>query len=250
MLAYTVLNTLGVHNLSLNLNSIGCPECRPKYSEVLKQYYRDRRGDLCPTCLERLERNPLRLLDCKEEKCQKIAQSAPKMVDYLCTECQQHFDALRGYLTDAGVEFKINPYIVRGLDYYTKTVFEVISSEIGAQGTVCGGGRYDGLVGEIGGPEMCGIGFGMGMERLQLAMEAAGVKIPEPAALKVFLATMGEAAKREGFALMQKLREQGVSADMDHNARSLKAQMKYANKLGADYVAILGEDELARAAAS
>lgn len=246
LLAYTVLNTLGVNNLSLNINSIGCPECRPKYSEALKAYYRDRRGDLCPTCLERLERNPLRLLDCKEEKCQKIAQSAPKMVDYLCEDCQQHFDQLQEYLTDAGVEFKINPYIVRGLDYYTKTVFEIISSEIGAQGTVCGGGRYDGLVEEIGGPQMCGVGFGMGMERLLLVMEAAGVQIPQPKALRVFLCTMGEDARRKGFALMGQLRSQGISADMDHNARSLKAQMKYANKLDADYVALLGEDELAR----
>ncbi len=246
LLAYTVLNTLGVKSLSLNLNSIGCPKCRPKYSDALRAYYRDRRGDLCPTCLERLERNPLRLLDCKEEKCQKIALSAPKMVEYLCQECQQHFEQLQGYLTDAGVSYKINPYIVRGLDYYTKTVFEIISSEIGAQGTVCGGGRYDGLIGEIGGPQMCGVGFGMGIERLLMVMRAAGVQIPQPAPLKIFLAAMGPEARRESFALMQSLRSAGISADMDHNARSLKAQMKYANKLGAEYVALIGEQELER----
>ena len=244
LLAYTVLQTLGVYNLLLNLNSIGCPTCRPKYSQALKQYYQDKREALCPTCLDRLERNPLRLLDCKEPKCQEIAKGAPKMIEYLCSECQQHFEQLQQYLADAGVAFQINPYIVRGLDYYTKTVFEIISSEIGAQGTVCGGGRYDGLIAEIGGPQMCGVGFGMGIERLLMVMQAAGVQIPKPSALKIFFCAMGPDARRRSFSLMQELRAAGIAADMDHNARSLKAQMKYADKVGAEYVALIGEEEL------
>ena len=166
------------------------------------------------------------------------------MIEYLCPECQQHFEQLQQYLADAGVAFQINPYIVRGLDYYTKTVFEIISSEIGAQGTVCGGGRYDGLIAEIGGPQMCGVGFGMGIERLLMVMQAAGVQIPKPSALKIFFCAMGPDARRRSFSLMQELRAAGIAADMDHNARSLKAQMKYADKAGAEYVALIGEEEL------
>ena len=166
------------------------------------------------------------------------------MVEYLCPECEAHFQALQSYLQQLGIDFAINPKIVRGLDYYTKTVFEIISSEIGAQGTVCGGGRYDGLVGQLGGPEMPGIGFGMGIERLLMVMESAGVVIPEPRPLQVFLCTMGQAAREKAFQLIGQLRRAGISADMDHAARSMKAQFKYADKLGAKYTLSIGDNEL------
>jgi histidyl-tRNA synthetase len=243
-LALNLLQELGVHNLSLNINSIGCKHCRPAYNQALKAYYTARKDQLCDTCLERLERNPLRLLDCKEQKCAQLAAEAPKMVEYLCPECEAHFQALQSYLQQLGIDFAINPKIVRGLDYYTKTVFEIISSEIGAQGTVCGGGRYDGLVGQLGGPEMPGIGFGMGIERLLMVMESAGVVIPEPRPLQVFLCTMGQAAREKAFQLIGQLRRAGISADMDHAARSMKAQFKYADKLGAKYTLSIGDNEL------
>ena len=243
-LALNVLQDLGVHNLKLNINSIGCKHCRPAYNDALKAYYNERKDQLCKTCLDRLERNPLRLLDCKEERCSRLAEEAPKMVEYLCPDCAEHFTALQNYLGEQGIAFAINPKIVRGLDYYTKTVFEIISSEIGAQGTVCGGGRYDGLVNQLGGPEMPGIGFGMGIERLLMVMESAGVKIPEPQGVQIFLCTMGQNARTEAFKLIGKLRKAGISADMDHAARSMKAQFKYADKIGAQYTLSIGENEL------
>ncbi len=243
-LALFVIRSMGVHNLALNINSIGCKNCRPAYNKKLREYFEARKEHLCETCLERLEKNPLRILDCKNESCKAVAKDAPMMIDNLCPECQDHFEALKGYLDQAGIAYAINPMIVRGLDYYTKTVFEIISNEIGAQGTVCGGGRYDGLIEEVGGPDMPGIGFGMGMERLLMVMEGAGVEIPKPAGVDAFLCTMGEEARRAGFRLMSKLREEGISADMDHSARSLKAQMKYANKIGAKNCVVIGENEL------
>lgn len=249
-MALDLLHGLGIHHLSLNINSIGCKHCRPAYNEALKAYYSAHKAQLCKTCLERLERNPLRLLDCKEEQCGVLAAGAPKMVDYLCPECEEHFSMLQSYLHKLDIEFSINPKIVRGLDYYTKTVFEIISSEIGAQGTVCGGGRYDGLVSQLGGPEMSGMGFGMGIERLLMVMEGAGVEIPKPEALKVFLCTMGQPAREKAFALLGQLRHAGISADMDHAARSMKAQFKYADKLGAQYTLSIGDNELETGRAS
>lgn len=243
-LALEVIRTLGVKNLALNINSIGCKNCRPAYNKTLISYFEEKKDGLCKTCQERLYKNPLRILDCKEENCKKIAQGAPFMVDNLCPECEEHFSRLKEYLAALDIDYTVNPFIVRGLDYYTKTVFEIISEEIGAQGTVCGGGRYDGLIEEVGGPSMPGVGFGMGMERLLMVMEGAGVEIPKPAPLRIFLCTMGEEARIQGFKLLETLRRRGVKADMDHAARSLKAQMKYANKLGAQYVGILGGDEL------
>lgn len=243
-LALSVLSRLGIRNLKLNINSIGCKNCRPEYNRELIEYFTDRKDELCETCQGRLEKNPLRILDCKSEICRSIAKDAPLMIDHLCPECEEHFAALKGYLEAIGVSYEINPFIVRGLDYYTKTVFEIISDEIGAQGTVCGGGRYDGLIGQLGGPEMPGVGFGMGIERLLMVAESAGTQIPRPEQLAVFLCTMGEPARRKGFELMRTLREVGISADMDHSARSLKAQMKYAGKIGARYCALIGESEL------
>ena len=245
-LALAVFRELGVGNLSLNINSIGCKNCRPAYNAALVEYFSARKEELCETCRERLEKNPLRILDCKADACKAIAADAPHMVDHLCEECAAHFEALKSHLSGMGIAYAVNPFIVRGLDYYTKTVFEIISGEIGAQGTVCGGGRYDGLIAQLGGPELPGIGFGMGMERLLLVMEAAGAAIPEPPALDVFVCTTGGDTRSFGFQLMSRLRAGGISADMDHAARSMKAQFKYANKLGARYVAVAGEDEIAR----
>lgn len=247
-LALSVLNAVGVHQLELNINSIGCPNCRPAYNEKLIAYLEEHKDSLCKTCQERLYKNPLRVLDCKEERCKQIAADAPHMIDHLCPECEEHFASLKAFLEMNGISYRINPFIVRGLDYYTKTVFEIISNEIGAQGTVCGGGRYDGLIHQVGGPELPGVGFGMGMERLLMVMESANAKIPEPETIDVFLAAMGQRARTYAFGALHKLRAHGVSADMDHSARSLKAQMKYANKLGAKQVVLLGDNELEQGA--
>ena len=244
MLALDTISSMGVTNLALNINSIGCPKCRPEYNKKLVEYFEDKKEGLCKTCLERLYKNPLRILDCKEEGCKEIAKDAPLIIDNLCDECSDHFTKLQEFLKAAGIEYRINPYIVRGLDYYTKTVFEIISNEIGAQGTVCGGGRYDGLIKQLGGHELPGIGFGMGIERLLMVMDGAGVEIPVPEGPKAFIATMGDAAREAGFKLMNQLRKAGVSADMDHAARSLKAQFKYADKLMAQNVIVIGESEL------
>ena len=243
-LAHSVLTGVGIKKLSLEINSVGCPECRAVYHEALKEYLKDRMDDMCGTCRERFDRNPLRILDCKVAGCRAIVKDAPKMLDYLCDECRDHFIGVQTYLNAADIPFSINPLIVRGLDYYTKTVFEFISDDIGAQGTVCGGGRYDTLVETLGGPPTPGMGFGMGIERLLLVMESLGVDIPAGRPCDVFIVTIGDKAKEKGFELVSGLRESGISADMDHTGRSVKAQFKYAGKLGAAYVLTLGEEEL------
>lgn len=243
-LALTLFGTLGIKGLKLHINSIGCPNCRPQYNALLSEYFASRKEDLCPTCLARLEKNPLRILDCKEEKCKKIVAGAPLMIDHLCAECADHFESLKSYLEALNILYEVDPFIVRGLDYYTKTVFEIISTGIGSQGTVCGGGRYDKLVGQIGGLDMPGIGFGLGMERLLLVLENEGVKIPEPNLYDIYFCTMGQEARKKAFALVNELRALGFRADMDHCERSLKAQFKYADKCAAPYVAVIGEDEL------
>lgn len=245
-LAMTVLNRVGVKGLSVNINSIGCTECRPKYNESLKEYLRGNYDGLCETCRSRFEKNPLRILDCKEEKCRAICAGAPTILDCICDDCSAHFEELKSCLNSIGVEYKVDPFIVRGLDYYTKTVFEIIARSEGYTGTVCGGGRYDGLLEQLGGPKMPGIGFGMGMERLLLIAELSGARIPEPRRTEVYIAAMGEEARQTGFTLAYRLREQGIKTEYDHVGRSFKAQFKYANKLGARFVAILGEDELER----
>ena len=244
-LALQLFEKLGIHDLSLNINSIGCDACRPAYQKELKEYFHAHKDELCETCLERLEKNPLRILDCKEEQCKRVAQDAPHMIDHLCEDCAQHFAQLQEYLTDLGIAFSINPFIVRGLDYYTKTVFEIISNRIGAQGTVCGGGRYDKLVHEIGGPQMAGVGFGLGIERLLLVLEQSGLEIPQPVLCDLYIAVMGQEAKHTAFKLVDALRRAGIKAETDHAGRSVKAQFKYADKLQARYVATIGESELA-----
>lgn len=243
--ALTLFAELGVGSLTLNINSIGCEKCRPGYHEKLKDYLRAHMDELCETCRERFEKNPLRILDCKVESCKALVKDAPVMLGSLCEECETHFGSLQAYLGALGIAYQVDPFIVRGLDYYTKTVFEIISGSIGAQGTVCGGGRYDRLVNEIGGPDMPGIGFGMGMERLLLVMQNDGIEIPEPPQTDIYVCTRGNQARLKAAALVRDLRAKGVPADMDHVDRSMKAQFKYADKIGAKKVLVLGEDEIA-----
>lgn len=243
-LAHTVLETLGVTGVSLHINSIGCPACRAKYHEALKAYFSARKDQLCETCLGRLERNPMRILDCKSPVCSALAAEAPVILDYLCDDCAAHFQAVKGCLEEAELPYTVDPRIVRGLDYYTRTVFEFVSDALGAQAVVCGGGRYDGLCQELGGPSIPSLGFGMGLERLLLVMEAKGCAFPAPPQCELYLAPMGEAAVRRCFAIASRLREGGVAVEFDVAGRGLKAQMKYADKLGARYVIVVGDSEL------
>lgn len=243
-LALTLYKRLGIGELELRINSIGCQECRPRYNKALRAFFEERKSELCPTCLSRLEKNPLRILDCKEEKCRAVCEGAPSIIDYLCDDCTAHFERLKAYLTALDIEYTVDPNIVRGLDYYTKTVFEIVTTYIGAQGAVCAGGRYDRLVEEIGGPSMPGVGFGMGMERLLLVAEAQGIEFPSQPPITVYVAPVGDEASLAGFKLLQELRGSGVTADIDHVGRSFKAQFKYAAKLGARYVAVIGQVEV------
>lgn len=243
-LAYTVLKKCGL-SVKLYINSMGCPDCRKKYNEALKGYFADKLDKLCPTCRERYNKNPLRILDCKEESCKALCKDAPKIIDYLCDDCSAHFKKLQELLTDCGVAYEINPFIVRGLDYYTKTVFEFVTTALGSQGTVCGGGRYDNLISQLGGTPTCGVGFGMGIERLLMLMEAENVIIPERENVKLYIATMGDAAYKKAFEIVSALRDKGVKAEVDHAGRGIKAQFKYADKIHAENVVTLGENELA-----
>ena len=243
-LAHTMIRELGIRDVALHINSCGCPQCRPGYHAALKEYFEARKGQLCGTCLDRLDRNPMRILDCKSPVCQQVAQDAPLILDYLCDACVEHFEKLKSYLDACGVAYTVDPRIVRGLDYYTNTVFEFIADCIGAQATVCGGGRYNGLVETLGGPATAGLGFGSGLERLLLTMEAQGVEIPAEGEPDVFLASMGDAADLAVQTLTFLLRGAGVAAERDTVGRSLKAQMKYADKLGARWSAVVGDDEL------
>lgn len=243
-LVWTVYRKLGVEDIELNINSVGCPKCRKEYNEILKNYLSNKLENLCQTCQVRYEKNPMRIIDCKNEKCQSELKDVPLMIDYLCDECKSHFKQVKDYLSTLNINFIVNPKIVRGLDYYTKTAFEFISTEIGAKSTVCGGGRYDGLVEEIGGPSTPGVGFGMGIERLLLTLENKSIEIPKPERLEVFLVTIGENVEKEAFKILYNLRKEGISAEKDHLGRSIKAQFKYANKLDAKFTLVLGEEEL------
>ena len=243
-LAYTVLKKCGL-SVKLYINSMGCPDCRKKYNEALKGYFADKLDKLCSTCRERYYKNPLRILDCKEEECKALCKDAPKIIDYLCEDCSAHFKKLQELLTDCGVAYEINPFIVRGLDYYTKTVFEFVTTALGSQGTVCGGGRYDNLISQLGGTPTCGVGFGMGIERLLMLMEAENVIIPERENVKLYIATMGDAAYKKAFEIVSALRDKGVKAEVDHAGRGIKAQFKDADKIHAENVVTLGENELA-----
>lgn len=242
--AYEIFDTLGIKNLELQINSIGCPECRKKYQEALKQYFYENIDQLCDTCKERLEKNPMRILDCKVESCKEITKNAPKVLDYICEDCSEHFQQVQQSLTAMGIPFTVNPNIVRGLDYYSRTVFEFVSNDLGAQSTVCGGGRYDTLVETMGGKPTPALGFGMGLERLLMVLEAQGIEIPEPNTCDLFIATIGQAAQLKATQLVYLLRKEGFYAETDTVGRSLKAQMKYADKIGAKLSCVLGDDEI------
>lgn len=246
LLARDYIAALGVEGVELNLNSIGCKHCRPAYNAALKEYLKPHLPDMCPTCRDRYEKNPLRILDCKEEACAKINAGAPDPVDYLCDECREHFEKLKEILDACGVPYKVNPRLVRGLDYYSKTVFEFISTNIGSQGTVLAGGRYDTLIENLGGASVPAVGFGSGIERMLLLLENTGKNIPEEEPLCVYVAGLDDAGRKEAFSLVSKLRAEGISADFDHASRSVKAQFKYAGKIGARYVVVIGSDELER----
>ena len=242
--ADSLFKRLGIDRLFLEINSIGCPECRAKYHDALKAYFEQYRGELCATCLSRLEKNPMRILDCKSPVCKKLAENAPVILDYLCDECSEHFEKVKEYLDSAGVEYKVNPRIVRGLDYYTKTVFEFVTDSIGAQGTVCGGGRYDGLIEELGGAHMPSLGFALGMERLLGLMEAQGIEIPAPPTCDLYVIGIGDRAEKEAFKLVRQVRDASLIAESDIVGRSIKAQMKYADKIKAKFTLVLGDEEL------
>ena len=242
--AQSIFDRLGLSGIRLEINSIGCPECRAKYHEALKTYFESYKGELCETCLSRLEKNPMRILDCKSPICSKIAENAPKITDYLCDECDEHFKAVQKYLDVAKVEYTVNPTIVRGLDYYTKTVFEFVTDCIGAQGTVCGGGRYDGLIEELGGKHLPSLGFAMGLERLLMVMDKQGIEIPDNHECALYIATMGDNAKIKAFELLKQVRECGLIAETDVVGRGLRPQMKYADKIGAKYSLVLGDNEI------
>lgn len=243
-LAKNLFDTLGVTDLHLEINSIGCPVCRAQYQQALKDYFTAYYEELCGTCKERLERNPMRLLDCKSPQDKALAEKAPVVLDYLCEECRTHFESVKQYLDAMQIAYTVNPQIVRGLDYYTKTVFEFVSDSIGAQGTVCGGGRYDGLIEELGGQKTPSLGFGMGLERLLLVMEAQGCDFPAANTPDLFIAVMGEEAKLKAVEIAQDMRAEGFAVVYDLNERGLRAQMKYADKLGAKFHVVLGADEI------
>lgn len=245
-IAMRAFEELGVKGLTLKINSIGHPECRKDYNVLLKEYLTPHYDDLCPVCQERFHKNPMRILDCKERGCQIITKGAPLILDHVCEECHNHFEHLKGYLDAMGISYEVDKGIVRGLDYYSKTVFEIVNKDI----TVCGGGRYDYLIEEIGGPSMPAVGFGMGLERLLLTLEAEGIKIPEPLRFDVFIASMGDAESMKAASMAFMLRKKGIKVDIDHMGKKLKAQMKYANKIGARFTMILGEEELTNNKAS
>ncbi len=243
-LANEIFAFLGIENLQLELNSIGCPECRKNYHNALREYFESKKENLCPTCLERLGKNPMRILDCKSPICKEICEGAPAIIDYICDDCSAHFESVKKYLDVMNIDYVVNPRIVRGLDYYTRTVFEFVSTQIGAQGTVCGGGRYDGLVEELGGPHTPSLGFAMGTGRLLMLLEAQGIELPAPGACELYIAPMGENASLEAMKIVHDLRAGGISSQTDVAGRSLKAQMKYADKIGARYTMVLGDNEI------
>ncbi len=243
--ASSFLDKLGIKDVELEINSIGCKSCRAEYNKALKDYFRPHLSKMCPTCNERFEKNPLRMIDCKEEGCKAITAGAPKILDYLCPDCKAHFEKVKSLLDVLNVKYSVNPDIVRGLDYYTRTVFEFVSTSIGAQGTVCGGGRYDGLIEELGGGSVPAIGFAAGLERLILLMENTGVDFPPPKAPEIYIAGMDERSRTEAFKLACTLRASGICAECDKMNRSVKSQLKFADKIGARFVVVIGENELA-----
>lgn len=243
-IAMTVYKNLGLKNIELRINSVGCPKCRAEYNKILREYLGAKLDKLCNTCRDRYDRNPMRIIDCKSDACQAELQEVPLILDHICQECKDHFEDFKKYLEAIGLDYLIDPRIVRGLDYYTKTAFEIITDEAGKKGTICGGGRYDRLVEDCGGPSTPGVGFGMGLERTLLTLESQGIEIPKPSQTDVFIVTMGEEAYYEGFKLLNELRQENLIGDIDHLGRSIKAQFKYADRIGAGHTIIIGENEL------
>ncbi len=247
--AHSIFERLGVNDLSLELNSIGCEKCRPNYHKALREYFESKKDQLCETCLSRLDRNPMRILDCKSPVCSEIAAHAPTVLNYICEDCQAHFEGVKDCLAAAGIRYQVNPHIVRGLDYYTRTVFEFVSNDIGAQGTVCGGGRYDGLIEELGGTHTPSLGFGMGIERLLLLLESRKIEIPAPPVCDLYVIGIGDEAKRRAFTIIEGVRNASLIAEGDIVGRSIKAQMKYADKIKAKFTMVIGDNELAEGSA-
>ena len=244
-LAVQFFNEVGLKDLAVSINSVGCPTCRAKYNELLKSYLDKKSDALCSTCLERKDKNPMRVIDCKNPNCQENLQDVPFMIDHICDDCKDHFEKLQQYLKEMDVNFIVDKTIVRGLDYYKKTAFEIISNDIGSQSTVCGGGRYDGLVEQLGGPKgTSGIGFALGAERLLLTMENNNIEIENPHSTDIYIVTIGDEAKIKSFKLLKDLRYNHISADSDHLDRSVKAQFKYSDKINAKFTIVIGEDEL------
>ena len=243
-IGYEFIKSMGITDVKLEINSVGCPKCRGEHRTALKDFLKPKYDQLCPTCQERYHTNPMRILDCKSPIDQELVKDAPMMLDYLCDECRTAFEELKANLDAFGIEYEVNPKIVRGLDYYTKTAFEFVTTKIGAQGTVCGGGRYDGLVEEIGGPSPPGVGWGMGKERMLMTMEACGFEIPKEPGTEVFIAYMGDAGKMAALKLMKELRDADITVQMDVMGRNLKNQFKHANRIGAAKTIVIGDSEL------
>ena len=238
--AMEFLKSLGLKSLSLNINNLGCPNCRPKYNEALKKFLEENYDDLCGLCQSRFEKNPMRILDCKNKNCGEITKNAPIILDYMCEECDSHFAEVKKYLDILNIPYTVDPGIVRGLDYYTKTIFEILNDDF----TVCGGGRYDRLIEQLGGPEMPAVGFGLGIERLLLTLQNEGIEIPNEGLYDLYVGARGEEGKLASFKLANTLRTRGIKTEINHMGRSLKAEMKYANKIGAKFTVVLGDDEL------
>lgn len=247
-MGWLLLKELGL-SVSLQINSLGCPECRPAYKDALVAFLADRKEKVCDDCKRRSETNPLRVLDCKSENCQEQYKGVPAILDHLCAGCEEHFEKIQAGLTLLEIPYEVNSFMVRGLDYYTRTTFELITDQLGAQSAVGAGGRYDGLVEQLGGPKLPGIGFAMGMERLVLLLTQHGVAGPE-SETDLFVAALGNAATEKGFGLVHALRTKGLQVAMDHEGRSLKSQMKQANRCNARYALIMGEDELGKGEAA
>jgi len=243
-LGYDFLTRMGIEDIELHISSVGCRKCRPVHRTALQDFLRPKYDCLCETCKSRFDKNPMRILDCKSKEDQKLVEGAPKMLDFLCDDCKEDFEELKKHLDAMGIKYVIDPNIVRGLDYYTKTAFEFITTKLGAQGTVCGGGRYDHLIEEIGGPDMPGVGFGLGKERLLMLMEASGYDFGEAETPQIFIAWIGDNAREYSVKLLHELRTSGIRAELDTKGRNLKGQMKYANKLGAEYTVVIGDDEV------
>ncbi len=244
LMADTIISQLGIKNIELKINSIGCPKCRTEYHKALRSYFENRKDELCETCLSRLEKNPMRILDCKSPVCSGIAKNAPVILDYLCDDCSDHFEKLKSYLKALGLSYTVDPKIVRGLDYYTKTVFEFVTTDIGAQGTVCGGGRYDGLIEQLGGQSVPALGFAMGLERLIMTMENQGIEFDDDLGCTLYIAPMDQNAVPYAMSIAKEIRSGGFQVEFDTIGRGLKAQMKYSDKIGAAFTLVLGDNEI------